>query len=187
MKRVHLHFEGSEDLLESISQSPFKILCWKEVEVEEVKDLKRETSLFASLWRAGSHLVNIGLRWSDSNCCRCPTAVDPLALRQELRTHRGSDSRQRPEGILEPYGAVDFGLGARTMSVQSGNGAGLLEVEQKTSRTIGLAPVLILSLSSCPWIKYEHSDGRGQVERSQGIVSWSATERFFEIARGQDP
>lgn len=33
------------------------------------------------------------------------------------------------------------------MSVQSGNGAGLLEVEQRTSGTIGLAPVLILSAS----------------------------------------
>lgn len=74
-------------------------------------------------------------KWSDRSC----------------GTHRGSDSRQRPEGILEPYaGAVDFGLGARTMSVQSGNGAGLLEVEQRTSGTIGLAPVLILSASDLP-------------------------------------
>lgn len=62
------------------------------------------------------------------------------------------------------------------------NGAGwLFGVKHRTGRTFFLAPALIHSASERAWAvahgsSSEHSDGRGQVEGSQGIVLWNATD-----------
>lgn len=65
--------------------------------------------------------------------------------------------------------------------VCSFDGVGWLGVKQRTRRTFFWASALIHSASERVWAvahgsSSEHSDGRGQVEGSQGIVLWSATD-----------
>lgn len=132
----------------------------------------------------GSHLVTIGLRWSDNDCCRCPTTVDPLALsgatgaahaqRKWQQTEAGRDVRALCRSSRFWFGSSDH------VRPEWWFAWGGTENQRDHCFSSSIDPLSFrVSLSSCPWIQHEHSWPWAGREISGDCV----VERYREIFR----